>query len=327
MKFIRDIIAEKRRNGVREPATRPGREDMYDEGVIDEVLSESVTHKYADHAGRKAVDFGFPALSREVPDEAPGEMDGWSLLDEEDEEDIPVDERDGVDNLVFYDEDAEDKAPEDEPVEAFGAPRLAPEPAEPARPVRTPTTRPVLQEPPAIEDAPMDEIEVPSPAAGRSAARSGRVKTRILGFSAPQGAGTDPFAAEGAGGAAAYTNFPSGWLIVVDGPGRGAAFTIFEGVAQIGRGETQMVRLDFGDTSISRENHAAVAYDGEQKAFFLGHGGKANLVRLNGRPVLSTEELQSGDKIRIGETTLRFVALCGPDFSWMDGEACHAAAE
>jgi pSer/pThr/pTyr-binding forkhead associated (FHA) protein len=110
-------------------------------------------------------------------------------------------------------------------------------------------------------------------------------------------------------------------------PGPGAAFTIFEGVAQIGRGETQAVRLDFGDTSISRENHAAVAYDTEQKAFFLGHGGKANLVRLNGRPVLSTEELRSGNTIRIGETTLRFVALCGPDFSWAEGEACHAAAE
>ena len=51
-------------------------------------------------------------------------------------------------------------------------------------------------------------------------------------------------------------------------------------------------------------------------AFFLGHGGKANLVRLNGRPVLSTEEIRSENTIRIGETTLRFVALCGRDFSW-----------
>ena len=50
--------------------------------------------------------------------------------------------------------------------------------------------------------------------------------------------------------------------------------------------------------------------------FYLGHGGKMNLVRLNGRPVLSTEELDSNDLIRIGETTLKFVAFCGPDFSW-----------
>ena len=92
------------------------------------------------------------------------------------------------------------------------------------------------------------------------------------------------------------------------------------GVSQIGRGEDQAVRLDFGDTSISRNNHAAVAYDDEQGKFFLGHGGKSNLVRLNGRPVLSTEEMSNGDEIRIGETTLKFVSLCGENFTWKSSE-------
>ena len=103
---------------------------------------------------------------------------------------------------------------------------------------------------------------------------------------------------------------------MISGPGRGSCFTMFTGVSQIGRGEDQAVRLDFGDTSISRNNHAAVAYDDEQGKFFLGHGGKSNLVRLNGKPVLSTEELTSGDMVRIGETTLKFVSLCGEDFTW-----------
>ena len=123
------------------------------------------------------------------------------------------------------------------------------------------------------------------------------------------------------------TRFPVGWLVVVKGPGRGEAFTLQTGVAQIGRGAGQQVRLDFGDNSISRENHAAIAYDPEQKAFFIGHGGKANLVRRNGRPVLSTEEMQAGDLIVIGETTLRFAPLCGPEFSWDEGQdSSHAQA-
>ncbi|OBY24183.1 FHA domain-containing protein [Leisingera sp. JC1] len=125
-----------------------------------------------------------------------------------------------------------------------------------------------------------------------------------------------------------YTQFPVGWLAVVQGPGRGAAFTLFSGVTVIGRGEDQTVRLDFGDNSISRDNHAAIAYDAEQKAFYIGHGGKANLVRRNGRPVLSTEELAAGDEIRIGETTLRFVPLCGASFGWdqpQQDESAHAA--
>jgi hypothetical protein len=34
--------------------------------------------------------------------------------------------------------------------------------------------------------------------------------------------------------------------------------------------------------------------------------------------VLATEEMHDGDMIRIGKTTLRFVALCGSEFRWTD---------
>jgi hypothetical protein len=99
-------------------------------------------------------------------------------------------------------------------------------------------------------------------------------------------------------------------------PGRGAYFAVTNSVSSIGRGLDQSICLNFGDASISRSNHAAIAYDAEQNRFFLGHGNKSNIVRRNGQPVLSTEELVNGDAIRIGKTTLRFVALCGPDFTW-----------
>ena len=50
-------------------------------------------------------------------------------------------------------------------------------------------------------------------------------------------------------------------------------------------------------------------------------------MRRNGRPVLSTEEMQAGDLIVIGETTLRFAPLCGPEFSWDEGQdSSHAQA-
>jgi hypothetical protein len=163
-------------------------------------------------------------------------------------------------------------------------------------------------------------VNVGAAVSGRSGRSAGRVKTRLLGFqatddSAPQ----DVF--ETAKAAASETNqtkFPVGWIVVIEGPGRGACFTMFNGVTNIGRGEDQAVRLDFGDTSISRHNHAAVAFDDEQGKFFLGHGGKSNLVRLNGSPVLSTEELAASDQIRIGETTLKFIGLCDENFKWTD---------
>ncbi|WP_135502093.1 FHA domain-containing protein [Roseovarius aestuariivivens] len=173
-----------------------------------------------------------------------------------------------------------------------------------------------------------ERVEVPQPAVGRGASRHGRVKTRLLGFNTAMETDTDPMAENGQASAAPYTSFPVGWLIVVEGAGRGSAFTLFQGVSTIGRGEGQTVRLDFGDNSISRENHASIAYDAKRQEFYIGHGGKANIVRRNDRPVLSTEELAAGDLITIGETTLHFVPFCSPDFSWeQNNEAVQAHAQ
>lgn len=155
---------------------------------------------------------------------------------------------------------------------------------------------------------------MPQPSIAPAGQRAGRVKTRLLGFERSASSSNDPLGAAAQEGTPG--RFPVGWIVVVKGPGRGASFCLYNGLSQIGRGSDQTVCLDFGDTSISRQNHAVVAYDPEQKKHFLGHGGKANIVRLNDMPVLSTEELSHGDQIRIGETTLRFVALCGADFDW-----------
>ena len=78
--------------------------------------------------------------------------------------------------------------------------------------------------------------------------------------------------------------------------------------------------LDFGDASISRSNHASIAFDEEDDTALIGHGGKSNLVRLNGKPLISNEELHNGDTVRIGETTLLYVGLCGEGFSWTQPE-------
>lgn len=149
------------------------------------------------------------------------------------------------------------------------------------------------------------------------ARRASRLKTIFLGFERSSGKIEDAvepqerFTAE-----PDPSQFTVGWIIVIEGPGRGTSFTLHPGLAKIGRGEEQDIQLNFGDTGISRSHHASIAYDDEEERFFLGQGGKKNIVRLNGRPVLSTEPLESGDTIRIGETTLKFLALCGPNFTW-----------
>jgi len=104
--------------------------------------------------------------------------------------------------------------------------------------------------------------------------------------------------------------------VIVSGPGRGAAFPVMRGISQIGRGADQTISLDFGDMAVSRQNHAAIAYDPATHQFHLGHGGKSNLVRLNGKPLLTTSVVGDRDVIQIGETTLMLKVLCTPDFNW-----------
>ncbi|WP_072392962.1 FHA domain-containing protein [Hyphomicrobium sp. CS1GBMeth3] len=108
----------------------------------------------------------------------------------------------------------------------------------------------------------------------------------------------------------------AGWIVVVKGPGRGAYRPVYVGMNALGRAPNQRIPVDFGDESISREEHAVITYDEETRTFYLQHGGKANLVRLGGKPVLVPTELKAGNLFRIGNTTFRFVAFCGRDFDW-----------
>jgi FHA domain len=178
------------------------------------------------------------------------------------------------------------------------------------------------------------EDEAPKPAPMTSVSDTGsrrptRTKTRVLGFEAqpaevvPLFEGIDgaPIATVSAAAGKGYVMFPAGWLVVKEGPGKGASYALSQGVSQIGRGTDQTVALDFGDMAISRQNHAAIAYDAATHEFHVGHGGKSNLVRLNGRPLLSTEAAGDGDEIQIGETTLVLKVLCTPGFNWSSYEA------
>jgi len=112
----------------------------------------------------------------------------------------------------------------------------------------------------------------------------------------------------------------TGWLVIVEGKGKGDSLPIRYGLHRIGRSRTQEICLKFGDDKISRENHASVEYDPQEKKFFLSKG--SNLVYLNGKRVGqgAEREIVSGDEIKLsGETTLRFIALCGVGFDWDTG--------
>ncbi|MCY4180070.1 MAG: FHA domain-containing protein [Litoreibacter sp.] len=171
----------------------------------------------------------------------------------------------------------------------------------------------------SIWDLDTDDAAAPAAEEKPTPRKRRRNQTRLLGFEDPGADVVSPFEkAEPVAPAATGAKFPVGWVLVIDGPGRGESFALEAGMSQIGRAEDQAIQLDFGDNSVSRVNHAAIVYDTETHTFILGHGGKKNIVRLNGKPVISNEDIKTGDEMKVGETTLRFVAACSPEFNWAD---------
>lgn len=107
-----------------------------------------------------------------------------------------------------------------------------------------------------------------------------------------------------------------GWLVVIDGPGKGSSVRLGMGQNSIGRGERSRVRINFGDDQISRSGHATITYDSKGNSFHILPGTGPNLTYLGDDPVLGPTRLPDRTKIALGATTLRFVALCDEGFTW-----------
>lgn len=109
-----------------------------------------------------------------------------------------------------------------------------------------------------------------------------------------------------------------GWLVIIKGPGQGQALKIGYGHNSIGRSAKERIALDFGDDGISRKRHTTLTYDPRGRKFYLQQGDGVNLIYLNDAPLIGTQELAGGETIELGQTVLKFVPLCGPDFDWQD---------
>ncbi len=110
-----------------------------------------------------------------------------------------------------------------------------------------------------------------------------------------------------------------GWLVVLSGPGKGNYRPIYSGSNTIGRSPGQRIPIDFGDDAISSEKQAFLVYDGRKRQYQLVPNlERPNLVHLNDSALLANGELKPHDKITMGQTTLLFVPLCGPEFDWSE---------
>ncbi len=108
-----------------------------------------------------------------------------------------------------------------------------------------------------------------------------------------------------------------GWLVCVEGADKGQDFHLFARINSIGRSSESDVCIK-GDSTITRENHARIAYDPRHNAYQLIPGESTNNIYLNDQPVYVPVALNAYDLLELGQSKFVFLPLCGEKFQWED---------
>jgi len=109
---------------------------------------------------------------------------------------------------------------------------------------------------------------------------------------------------------------PTGWLVAIEGPGKGTVLTVGIGNNGVGRGDEPRVTIPFDDNEISRGQSFSVVYDPKHRRYYLLPGSGKTLVYFNEQPVLERIDLNTGMSFQVGQTTFRFIGLCDEKFDW-----------
>ena len=109
-----------------------------------------------------------------------------------------------------------------------------------------------------------------------------------------------------------------GWLVCFEGPEKGKDYRIYGRNNTVGRSEKMDICIQ-GDSTISRENHARLAYDQKHNAFHLIPAESTNTIYLNDEPVYVPTKLKEYDIIEFGDCKLLFVPFCNERFTWQTG--------
>lgn len=109
-----------------------------------------------------------------------------------------------------------------------------------------------------------------------------------------------------------------GWLVCIDGPEKGKDYRLLDKQNTVGRSEEMDVCI-MGDTTISREQHARIAYDPRHNNFTLIPAESTNNIYVNDEPAYVAVKIHAFDCIEFGESKFILVPLCCDRFTWQDG--------
>jgi uncharacterized membrane protein YhaH (DUF805 family) len=107
-----------------------------------------------------------------------------------------------------------------------------------------------------------------------------------------------------------------GWLVAIEGQSKGSQYRLRAQRNRIGADPSMEVSL--ATPGVERAEHATITYDPRNNRYSVAPGagpvqvGRGSILQ----PLLQPGPLQPYDRIRLGDTTLIFVPLCGPHYQW-----------
>ena len=106
-----------------------------------------------------------------------------------------------------------------------------------------------------------------------------------------------------------------GWIVCFSGYEKGKDFKLKSEKNFIGRDSNMDICLE-GDNTISRRNHAIIAYNPKNREFMITPGEGNGLVYVQNEAVYSPVKLIAFNVLEIGNSKFVFVPLCGQNFDW-----------
>lgn len=110
-----------------------------------------------------------------------------------------------------------------------------------------------------------------------------------------------------------------GWLVCTKGVHKGEDFRLRAGRNFIGRGQNMDIKLT-GENTVSRDKHAIVLYEPNQRIFLAQMGESHELVYLNGNLLMSNAQMKAYDRLQLGDAEMMLIPCCGETFDWQEDE-------
>ena len=75
-----------------------------------------------------------------------------------------------------------------------------------------------------------------------------------------------------------------------------------------------------GENTVSRDKHAIVLYEPNQRIFLAQMGESHELVYLNGNLLMSNAQMKAYDRLQLGDAEMMLIPCCGETFDWQEDE-------